>query len=72
MRGSISQGFYRHWKIHHATTCDGVCSHVRGGAFALYLSSGFICLVPRVLGAWSSYRLSFAMVTEAVLGVSSN
>lgn len=28
------------------TTCDGVCSHARGGAFALYLSSGLICLVP--------------------------
>lgn len=62
-RGSISQGSY----IYHAATCD-----TRGGAFALYLSSGLICLAPQVLGAWSSYRLSFAMVTEAVLGVSSN
>lgn len=58
--------------MHHATTCDGVCSHARGGAFALSLSSSLIGLVPRVLGAWSSYRLSFTMITEALLGVSSN
>lgn len=58
-RGSISQGSHRHRKIYHATTCDCVCSHARGGAFAVYLSSGLICLVPQVLGAWSSYRLSF-------------